>query len=249
MRFIKPNRLNTTLTALLVLAACGWWWLGGPKPLPKPSPGDVTHSAYIWQRRWSDNVRAGLTDAAPAMDRLMVLAGEVTVRDGAFRTTRIRPDWTALAATDRPVTGVVRADVSLATHMAEHGVKDAAEYLNEQVDVIRSEADSAGLVLAGIQLDYDCPTSKLATYTDLLTAWSRHTRDVERSITTLPDWTRSDTFPALVRDLDYFVLQVHSFERPAADDEDYVLCRTDRVPAWTAAAEAAHVPFYVALPT
>ncbi|MCP4645121.1 MAG: DUF3142 domain-containing protein, partial [bacterium] len=135
------------------------------------------------------------------------------------------------------------------THMAEHGVKDAAAYLGEQSDAIRAEAESAGLVLAGIQLDYDCPTSKLATYTDLLVAWSRHTRDVERSITTLPDWTRSAAFPALVRDLDYFVLQVHSFERPTADDEDYVLCRTDRVPAWTAAAEAAHVPFYVALPT
>ena len=69
--------------------------------------------------------------------------------------------------------------------------------------------------LAGVEIDYDCPTSKLATYARFLAALrSRLAPSTKLSITALPTWMNSGELEGLTRNLDEIVLQVHAVDDP-----------------------------------
>lgn len=52
-----------------------------------------------------------------------------------------------------------------------------------------------------------------------------------------------------MRGLDYYVLQVHSLDRPTTIDGPITLCDTTRVPGYLRRAASIGAPFYLALPT
>lgn len=101
--------------------------------------------------------------------------------------------------------------------------------------------DLTGFDAAEIQIDYDCPESKLDAYRQWLVPFRAKVAPTPVTITALPAWLRQPAFSNLVAASDGFVLQVHSF--------DTTLCDTGK--AARAVAEAARygVPFRVALPT
>ena len=69
------------------------------------------------------------------------------------------------------------------------------------------------------------------------------------SITALPTWLADGGFAPLVGDLDHFVLQVHSLEKPETIDRPVTLCDPQKTVAWAEMANEAGTPFHVALPT
>ena len=99
--------------------------------------------------------------------------------------------------------------------------------------------------LAGVEIDYDCPTSKLATYARFLAALrSRLAPSLKLSITALPTWMTSTELEPLTRDLDEIVLQVH-----AVDDPRRGLFDPDQAERWVREfGRRIHRPFRVALP-
>jgi len=179
----------------------------------------LPHSAYLWQRQWNEPVRAALTNAAPALAGVVVLAAEISRN----QTVRISPDYSALRSTGKPYGIALRVGAD-ATATPEF----AAALL-------------AGTGATELQIDYDCAESKLDSYRPWLTAIRARVAPTPVTITALPSWLRQPSFSNLVSATDGFVLQVHSFSA--------TLCDTGLAARAVTQAALCGVPFRVALPT
>jgi hypothetical protein len=158
------------------------------------------HDAYIWQRVWTPQVIAAAQRSADLVRAWRVLLAEA---DGAGRWTKVPVAWEVLQATGRPIVGVVRVD----------GRLDEAR-MPALIDRITT-AIAAAPGVAGVEIDYDCPTSKLVAYARFLD----HLRvrlpvSLKLSITALPTWMSSPALERLAGGLDELVLQVHAVDDP-----------------------------------
>lgn len=157
--------------------------VGRAAPLP--------HSAYVWQRQWTEPVRTALTNAAPALTGFVALAAE--------NSTRFNPDLATLRATGKPF-GLAWRIGTGAT-----GSPDFAAALLTKTGATE------------LQIDYDCPESQLDTYRQWLTTIRAQVAPTPVTITALPAWLRQPAFSNLVAATDGFVLQVHSFDSTLCD--------------------------------
>lgn len=206
-----------------------------------------TREAYVWQRQFDDEVVEAMRAFAPQLDGVCVLATEVSWKP---MPELVRPtlNYKALAALGKPVGLALR----LNDYPGAYATGDAtAKMIASIVRAMLAKAREAGLVVAEVQLDYDCAESKLAGYRRWLTAVRAETDSAKTKlvITALPAWLKSGDFVALAKATDGFVLQVHSLERPRSPDVAFTLCDPDRAKAWARQASAAGVPFRIALPT
>ena len=112
-----------------------------------------------------------------------------------------------------------------------------------------ASARRAGLHVAELQIDFDCPESKLAQYLGWVKAIQTAAAPTPVVVTALPSWLRHAEFAAVAHEAGSFILQVHSLHPPAGPDAPMTLC--DAGEARRAVADAARigVPFRVALPT
>ena len=228
---------------ILVLAASLCACLGDP-----PAPDKMANGVYVWQQAWGPGVTDAVALAGTRCDVLMVLVAELDLKDGALVARTPNIDWASLAATKRSVVAVVRAH-ALPGIETEAGRVAAIDAIATQVDTALKQSQAAGIQLNGVQMDYDCATSKLGAYTDLMAALRNRYPAVAWSITALPTWLASDACKKLVAGLDHFVLQVHAFDAEALNRPEPTLCEVARVPTWVDAAGEFATPFYVALPT
>lgn len=219
MAHVLRNLAITAFVALLV-AACG------------RAPAPLTHDAYVWQRQWTPALREAMSRSTDLVRDWRVLVAQAD-RNGAFHT--FAPDREALVRSGRPVVLVVRIDGRLARFDA--GV------LAERIAALTAGWPSTQL--AGIEIDYDCPTSRLPAYTDFLAALRPRLAALPLSITALPTWIGSRDLDALLAVPDESVLQVHAVQAPQAGLFDPLIA--DR---WVDEfATHTRKPFRVALPT
>ncbi len=204
--------------------------------------------AYVWQRHWGEPVALAIARAAPEMDAFAVLAGECGVdRHGKLTVRPGGVEWPPLSAAKRPVWLTFRLNTRVADLLETAGSRaEVGRKIAELTDQLRLEAGAA--VIAGVQLDYDCPTAMLSDYRDLLVDLKRRL-DLPLSITSLPAWLDSQDLPAVLEPLAFHVLQVHSLERPTTLDQPARLIPSDRLPAWLERAGRLDTPYLVALPT
>ncbi|WP_414661250.1 DUF3142 domain-containing protein [Horticoccus sp. 23ND18S-11] len=206
----------------------------------------ATREAYVWQRQAGPEVTAALTAFQAQLDGCCVLAAEVAWTGGRMQVVRPPVDFTALKAWGKPV--------GLAVRIGAYGGKFAADDATSRalgdlaVDVV-ARARAAGLVVAELQVDFDAAESKIAGYRTWLTAWRLRLKETPLVFTALPAWLKHAEFRQLARAASGFVLQVHSLEKPAGPDAPFTLCDPVRAMAWVRQADAAGVPFRVALPT
>lgn len=219
------SALPALLCAALImpLAACG------------KQEADLPNDAYIWQRRWTPPVTHAVAEGADVVRAWRVLAGELS---GDGRWHDATPDLASLAAAKRPVIMVLRLD-GRADALSD---ADAAA----RIAAARETWRGAGVTLAGIEIDYDCATSKLPAYAAFLAALkTRLDPGLALSITALPTWLNSPELVALLRIPDESVLQVHAVVNPTQG-----LFDAKRATAWIAAyAKRTNRPWRVALPT
>src|SRR5262249_48126099 len=79
----------------------------------------------------------------------------------------------------------------------------------------RIVARVAAAPLAGVEIDYDCPTARLASYAGFLAELrARLPRRLALSITALPSWLSSPQLEGVARDLDEIVPQVAAVDDP-----------------------------------
>jgi hypothetical protein len=198
-------------------------------PRVRANTEPLPHDAYIWQRAWTPAVIAATRNSSDIVRSWRVLLAE---SDQTGRWTPVAVPWADIAATGRPIVGVVRIDGRLDD-------KRMAGLLDQIV------ARIAAAPLVGLEIDYDCPTSKLPAYAHFLVELrARLARPLALSITALPTWMSSTALERLARDLDEIVLQVH-----AVDDPRRGLFDADQAERWVRAfGQRVHRPFRVALP-
>ncbi|QWT18325.1 DUF3142 domain-containing protein [Bacillus sp. NP157] len=189
-----------------------------------------SHDAYIWQRQWTPALRESVAGSRDIVHAWRILVAQVS-RDGRFQA--FVPDREALAAAGRPVVLVVRIDGRLDSF-------DAAT-LRERIALQLQRWPGA----AGIEIDYDCPTSRLPAYTAFLRDLKVVLGNTSLSITALPTWLGSPALDGLLAIPDESVVQVHAVQAPQAGLFDPLVAA-----AWIRDyARHTHKPFRVALPT
>ncbi|MGZ5001774.1 MAG: DUF3142 domain-containing protein [Chthoniobacterales bacterium] len=220
------------LLAALLLCGC-----------EKKISGPMPQRGYLWQRDWTPAVEQAFAQAQSRLDGVTVLGGEI-LWDGAtphFVKSSVR--WEAVAQSDKPT--------GLALRVAPFtGSFDDAN-TGSVIDVARRlQAEAAGhhVLISEFQLDYDCPQKKLAGYGAFLHSLGEAIRPTRFTITALPSWLDEPEFVRLLREVDGYVVQVHSV--PAIGrNKNAVLCDPQLARNWVAKAARLGRAFSVALPT
>jgi hypothetical protein len=214
---------------LLVLPLCGVL-LAACQRVPEVLP----QQAYIWQRQWNPSVVNAMQGSDQLVGGWRVLAAELT----AQRQWKIAsPDWQALRKTTHSVVMVVRLD----------GQTDSLDAATQtRVTDLLTRWRQQNVPVAGVEIDYDCPTSQLPAYTGFLTGLRQSLdRDTTLSITALPTWLTSPVLNKLLAVADESVLQVHAVMNPRQG-----LFDAERAHAWLKAyAKQTTHPWRVALPS
>ena len=214
----------------------------------RPVPPALTTECYVWQQSGGPAVEAAVARARETMEGYYLHAAEVKFGPEAVPVTkRFAAPWAAAAATGRRVGLVIRIPV------AEGGLgSDArqARAIAELVSELKAEGAKAGahLETAEVQIDYDCPDSKLALFAVFLTAL-RAQGVGPLVFTALPSWLNQPAFPKLAQAADSYVLQVHSLELPRAGETEIDLCDPEKARQALRRAAEIGAPFRLALPT
>jgi hypothetical protein len=205
---------------------------------------DLSMQAYVWQRSWTPEVSTAVRQSS-MLDALHVLAAEVRFIEGQPVVTRINIDWQALSEAGGEIGAVLRVYGSAAT--TDWG-ESASGIVNELATSIAAEFERAGVRLSELQIDYDCPESKLSSYTRLLRHLKSKLPTTPLCITALPSWLHQEAVLPLLAESPGYVLQVHSLHLPEHGGLITLMDTTEARQAVTRAAEIG-IPFRVALPT
>jgi len=205
----------------------------------------MSHQAYVWQRNWSQAVKSAIETQSKKVDGVTVLFAEFHPVD-PFGPALVALDYERLRAIGSHVTLALRMNWS-----SSAGVRGSFKSgFTDLVAHTLSEARSHGLEPAAIEIDFDCPTSKLEAYAAELGAVREQLDGVALSITTLPTWmNRPKSFQKLVAETDRFVLQVHSIEPAHHIDTQVSLCDPADALRWSRKAATFGKPYHIALPT
>lgn len=214
--------------------------------------GPLPQEAYVWQRAWTPAVREAVGQAANFAG-LTVLAAEIDLSRSPLRAFRVAVDWQALRETGRPMGLALRIGRFQGWGGGTGRFEDEPETVRQLADLageLAKQARSQGVEVQEIQLDYDCPESKLTDYPVLVEAVRGSVHPIPVTITALPSWLRHQrAFRDLSRKTQGVVLQVHSLRAPSRSGQKIAL--VDPEEAVRAVEEAAQAgrPFRVALPT
>lgn len=213
------------------------------QPLPRAS-GPLPQEAYVWQRAWTAAVRQAVLGAGDFAG-LTVLAAEVDLSHSPLRAFRVGIHWPTLREAGRPVGLALRIGRFQGWGGGTGRFADDPETVQRLADLageLAEQARSQGIEIREIQLDYDCPESKLTDYPVLVEAVRKRVSPAPVTITALPSWLRQQkAFRNLSRSADGVVLQVHWLRPGLVDPREAVRSVEE-------AAKAGR-PFRVALPT
>ncbi len=112
-----------------------------------------------------------------------------------------------------------------------------------------NQARRHGMEPAELQIDFDCPESKLDGYAIWLRAIRQAVAPTPVSITALPSWLNHSSFNRLLTQAPRYVLQVHSLSRPSSTDRLAPLCDVEAARGAVRKAARLGGAFLVALPT
>lgn len=226
------------------------------QPMPVPmTRGPLPQQAYLWQRQWTENVRAAAEQAGSGqtpLEGLCIAYAEIfpPANNAAAPPAVQRPsglDWALLARCHRPVGFAVRVREFPGEVSA---TREPFLTLCHVIGELCLDADAARVKPAEIQVDFDCPTSRLRGFTTWMRALQKAFPGQTFRFTALPAWLRSRDFAALARTTGGYVLQVHSFEKSGPDGRPpATLCDPALARAAVDRAARLGVPFRVALPT
>lgn len=229
--------------AFLLIA--GWLVAGLLPACKKPDPPrPLPAQAFVWQRVWRPAVAEAVRGAS-SFEALHVLAAELSIRDSQARIVTVEPDWPSLQQSGRAIGAVLRLHGSIATRLSPQA---ATQAIRDLAAVTVRRFDAARVPLAELQLDYDCPQSRLADYTRLLRELKKALPKIPLRITALPAWLGEASLPALLAESPDYVLQLHSLHLPEAGIPATLFDPTEARRAVIQAARLG-IPFRIALPT
>jgi hypothetical protein len=208
------------------------------------------NTVYIWQRSWRPEIAASVDRIAHTGNGFKVLAGELQIQNGRIGFSRVPVKWEYLKERGS-VTIDVRMRAGLAKHLAQNDLSMVAEYLSKNVNAVIEESSRAGVAIAGVEFDYDCPSGKLKDYARFIRAVRPRLdfRDRTLSLTALPTWFGRPDCKDLFNAVDRYVLQLHSFEPPKTGAVSRPIFPADKALGWFKQALSFRKQFSVSLPT
>lgn len=233
--------LISPLTRLACIAAIVF---AGCDQTEQTISGPLRQRGYLWQREWTPAVVEALGEADRRMDGVVILGAEINLAEKKPEIARATIDWEAvkrgrkhraLALRVAPFAGPFRFDDAPA-----RAIVDLAKQL-------LSEARAQDVNLDEFQFDFDCAQKNLRSYRTWLRALKPVVQPTRFVITVLPAWLNDSEFRKLVREVDGYVLQVHSVPISAGTNAKLSDARLAR--EWVRKAARFGVPFEVALPT
>lgn len=229
-----PAEWTRAIVLRLLLLLGGLGGLGCAKKSSPPA-GPLIHEAYLWQDPNRPQAAAALARARGKLSCVAILAAEGAIREGNLSFREIPnlpkgPDFAYVIRIGQSGIGFLKS--SEHHEMVTHLVKRLARNSPRE-----------------IQIDFDCPTSRLVEYKQVLDSLRAAASPVPIAFTALPSWLATPDFATLARAFPRYVLQVHSLDLPSSHGEPVVLC--DPAAARCAAEKAASigVAFRLALPT
>ncbi|HEY0552626.1 MAG TPA: DUF3142 domain-containing protein [Thermoanaerobaculia bacterium] len=229
----SPRLIGVALLALL--AACRHPSASGP----------LRQEAYVWQRSWNSAVQEAVR-RTPGISGLVVLAAEVDPAQGSPRVARI-PLEPSLKSSGKPI-GVALRVTTFPSRFADEPA--IGKLLAALIQDVILEAEAKRIALSEVQIDYDCPESKLDDFRGLLPLLRRATAPIPLTFTALPNWMgQRRAFAKLIAAADGYVLQVHSLTPPTSPKGDFSVLRAGEAREWVETAARFGRPFRVALPT
>ncbi len=159
----------------------------------------------FWDWRQGDEQPAAQPEANAPADLLYLLVGNVSVLPQAGQ----EPE----ATSHLPVNVPPAVGVFLVWRFADATTPPAefAGSLAKRYAALKAKAEQQGLHVVGIQLDYDCPTGRLAEYSQFVQALRPNLpKDDRISVTALLDWFRPHTgIEQVLSQVDEFVPQFY----------------------------------------
>jgi hypothetical protein len=207
--------------------------------------GPLPQGAYVWQRAWGPAVAGAVRAAGADFSALVALGAEVRWREGKALIDRVSFDGQSLAAAG------VAVGLGLRVHEPPGDAALAAAIgpIGDEIAAMKARAEASGARVGEIQIDLDCPTSRLDAYARWVEALRPRTGGARLVVTALPSWLGARGFEHLARAVDGYVLQVHGLERPVRADSPLSLLERGAARRAIEKAGAIGAPFVVALPT
>jgi len=206
----------------------------------------LSHDIYVWQRAWTPAVVSSIDKISPYIGRLDVLAAEIEFPAGVPKIILFQPDYAALRKTGKSVVLCVRIGSWGGPFDLQHKTTAA---VMEAIDTVLMQARDAGIEPVELQIDFDCADAQLSGYKNWLKQIRKRSGDLRLGFTALPSWLRQADFADLLKEVDCFVLQVHSLQQKKEKASGYTLCDPDAAIGWVKEANRFKKDFSVALPT
>lgn len=186
-----------------------------------------------------------IAEAQKRLNGVVVLGAEIVWEGTKPSVIKATIDWAVLKNATKPVTLALR----IAPFAGPFARDDSsARFIATTAKSLQADAATTGVSLHAVQIDFDCAQKNLAGYRQWIALLRETLRPAPLIITTLPSWLDEPEFARLIRDVDGYVLQVHSIPT-AGTGSGAVLCDSSLARKWVAKAAKLRVPFAVALPT
>jgi len=195
---------------------------------------------YVWQRVWPEGLEqeiAKKTNKTKGFERAVILAAE-------FEYNEKEEEWKVqwfdaplnYALTHDDVEVSIRISASVAQTLWPESV--VRSFL-EELEYLPGKLET-------LQVDYDCPSSKLNDYARLLSVMGVLDVADQIEITCLPDWLKYSDFERLIEQAHSYVMQVHGVLGYGNEGQ---LCNIREARRIAVQCSKYECPFLIALPT
>lgn len=178
------------------------------------------------------------------MHGVVILGAEINVAGKTPEIANATIDWDAAKRQTEHCALALRVAPFAGLFDPEDAPAQAIVDLTKQ---LLNDARAHDVNLEEFQFDFDCAQKNLAGYRMWLLALRSIVRPTPLVITVLPAWLNDSEFPKLVREVDGYVLQVHSV--PISAGTNAKLADARLACEWVRKAARFGIPFDVALPT
>lgn len=199
---------------------------------------DLSYYAYIWNRNVSKSLNDNISLYSNILEGYSILACEISWKNND----------SSVAIPQMPLYHSSITSISIRVNSFSGPVKNKQGLIFKEVSKAIKRFKDSGFEINEVQLDYDCPESKLNQYCDLLKSF-KEKFNIDVAITALPSWLNSDHFPKLIKNCDNYVLQLHSLIRPKNHLEIPELFVKEDAESWLYKAAFLGKHFSISLPT
>ena len=191
-----------------------------------------------------------ISELRPQVHRYIVLAGEFKKDRERPAVHAVRIKWSYLARKGVSAVLAFRINAEAAKLLeTPEGAQSLARAIGTNIGGSFRNARAAKVSVSGIQIDYDCPSSRLADYATFLKILKTRIPATELSVTALPTWLARPAFKEVAANTGHYVLQLHTFEIPRKPDDLTRVFLSNQAASCTETASRIGRPFYVSLPT